>query len=253
MVIYMDLTKIIIKEVPSILTVYQKRGNQSEMKDRQWYGLSFTHNGQITYTQNGKKFVSDKSNAVILPKGGNYSLFCNKDGTFPVINFECDFLTDTVTLIPMQNVDIVFSEYDKLKNMYIHQNNHLALMSIFYNMLYHITVSSKNSRSFSDIIEFIENNYSDGISNEVLAEKCNMTVEHFRKQFAKTYGISPMQYVINVRINMAKQMLLEEKIKISEISEKCGFSNPYHFCRLFKKKTGITPTSYMEKNKSYKI
>ena len=65
----------------------------------------------------------------------------------------------------------------------------------------------------------------------------------------KTYGISPKQYIIDTRMNMAKQMLSEGSFKINAISEKCGFTNPYHFCRLFKEKTGLTPTEYMKQNK----
>lgn len=251
----MDLTKIVVSEVVSVFTVFAQKRRQVSTVNRSWYGLSFTRDGQITYTQNGKDYVSDKYNAIILPKGQSYTLTDDKEGEFSLINFECDnFLTDTITLIPIKNSDSIFNEFEKLKNLYIHKKNNLILMSCFYSLLYHITnCDIQNFVPLSNAIEYIENNYMHDISNEMLAKKCNISTEHFRKQFAKIYGISPKQHIINVRINMAKQMLLEGNLKINEVAENCGFSNPYHFCRLFKSKTGSTPTEYINENKIYKI
>jgi AraC-like DNA-binding protein len=251
----MDLTKIVVSEIVSVFSVFAQKRKQASTINRSWYGLSFTRDGQITYTQNGKDYVSNEYNAIILPKGQSYTLTDDKEGEFSLINFECDnFLTDTITLIPIKNSDSIFNEFEKLKNLYVHKKNNLILMSSFYSLLYHITSSDVQvSNPLSNVVEYMENNYSQEISNEMLAKKCNISTEHFRKQFAKIYGISPKQYIINVRINMAKQMLLAGNLKINEVAENCGFSNPYHFCRLFKSKTGFTPTEYISKNKIYKI
>jgi AraC-like DNA-binding protein len=92
------------------------------------------------------------------------------------------------------------------------------------------------STPLSPAIKYIDQNYFQDISNEMLAKQCSYNEDYFRKQFKKIYGISPKQYLIDRRINVAKQLLTEGILKIHIISKNCGFSNPYHFCRIFKEK-----------------
>ena len=66
--------------------------------------------------------------------------------------------------------------------------------------------------------------------------------------FKEKFDMSPKQFIIDLRIRKAKQLLSEQLLRISEISDNCGFSNPYHFCRLFKLHTGTTPLQYRKSN-----
>lgn len=59
--------------------------------------------GQITYTQNGEKYISDKDNAIILPKGKSYSLKGDKTGIFPIVNFDCVGFSKSSSALPQQN------------------------------------------------------------------------------------------------------------------------------------------------------
>ena len=85
----MKLNEIVITKIHNLTTISSPSGKTREMKNRKYYGLSFCIKGQITYTQNGKQYISNNTNAVLLPKGGYYSLISNKDGLFPIINFDC--------------------------------------------------------------------------------------------------------------------------------------------------------------------
>lgn len=103
-------------------------------------------------------------------------------------------------------------------------------------------------------IAYLEKHYSDSdLSLSKLSSICNISEVYFRKLFTEKYKISPKQYIINVRIIKAKQLLTEGIIKINKVAGECGFSNQYHFCRILKKKTGLTPTEYMKRNRIYKI
>ena len=247
----MNLSNIVIKEILSVVTVFSPKGRRETTYNRDCYGLSFTTDGQITYTHNNNTFVSNKNNVVILPKGQTYKIHGDKDGLFPVINFDCEgTLCDTITILPIENITSLSKDFEHIKNCFIHKKSRLMIISLFYNMISNI--SNANifaSNPISGAIEFLENNLSSKITNEELAKSCHLNEEYFRKQFKKIYGISPKQYIIDMRLNLAKQMLSEGILKVNTISEKCGFSNPYHFCRLFKDKTGLTPTEYMKQNK----
>ncbi len=74
-----------------------------------------------------------------------------------------------------------------------------------------------------------------------------------RKLFLKQYKLTPKQYILQMRIQKAKQLLEESPFTVAAISEKCGFSNPYHFSRAFKQRTGLTPTQYAAQNRFYEI
>ncbi|MBR5506934.1 MAG: helix-turn-helix transcriptional regulator [Clostridia bacterium] len=251
----MNLANIVVKEIQAVMTVYSPKGRTETMHNRSSYGVSFTAKGQITYTHNNKSFVSDENNFVILPKGQTYQIHGDRDGLFYVINFECEnFSCDTITVLPMPDITSVVKDFEEMKMGFIHKNKRLLTIGIFYNLLYRISNSlGSTSNPSLRAIDFIDNNFSSDITNKTLAESCHLNEEYFRKQFKKTYGISPKQYLINTRLNMAKQMLSEGILKINIISEKCGFSNPYHFCKLFKDKIGVTPSEYMKMNKTDKI
>ena len=62
------------------------------------------------------------------------------------------------------------------------------------------------------------------------------------------YGVGQAR-ILDIRIGKAKQLLADGTQKISAVSEACGFSNPYHFCRAFKQRTGLTPSQYMQQNR----
>ena len=64
------------------------------------------------------------------------------------------------------------------------------------------------------------------------------------QKFKEKYGISPSEYVAELRISKAKELLLNEDINISEIAQECGFSSLYSFSRAFKENVGISPIKF---------
>ena len=251
----MDLNNMIVTKINSVLTIHHTKGKQHQMYNRQWYGISFALSGQITYEHKGIKYVSDTNTALILPKGQSYTLHRDKEGFFPLINFECtNFNPDTFILIPLENTNYIKRCFDEMQKLFLSGRSSPRLMSKFYDIIDHlINATNPEQISLLNAIKYIENNFQSNITNLDLANECMISEEYFRKLFKKKYGISPKQYIVDIRINKAKQMLTEGVFKINAISEKCGFSNPYHFCRFFKKKVGMTPTEYMNKTGNFKI
>ena len=115
----MDLKNVVITEIGEAFTVHSVNGRYEKMQNRKCYGLSLCTEGQITYIQDDREYVSDKDTAVILPKGENYFIRGDKTGYFPVINFDClDFLCDTVTVIPVQNAEQLTADYERIKKLF---------------------------------------------------------------------------------------------------------------------------------------
>lgn len=250
----MDLKNITVTKINNVITVQSEKGRNDKMTARETYGLSFCKEGQITYIQNGKEYVSNKDCAVILPKGGSYFIRRDKSGVFTVINFEClDFLCDTVKVIPIRGAEELTADYERMKKLFFFEENRAQIFSIFYGMLHKLR-SDDIPHELRGAMRLIRDDCSDAsLTNARLAYECNISEVYFRKLFTKHFGISPKQFIIDLRIQRAKQMLGEGPLSIFVISEKCGFSNPYHFCRLFKQRVGITPSEYRKANLIYEI
>lgn len=251
----MDINKIKITDILAVMTVFSPKGRFDTMHNRSCYGLSFTADGEITYSHRGQTYLSDRFHAVILPKGQSYTIYGNKKGTFPVINFDCEgFVSDEFIVLPISHIEPILKDFEYLKNRFFREENRLLSMSILYKMLYDLVRGEKLlADPLSPALAYLEQNLSSDITNAKLAKTCSMSEEYFRKQFKKSYGLSPKQYVIDLRIAKAKQLLTDGILKVQAVSEQCGFSNPYHFCRLFKEKTGLTPTEFMNANKANHI
>lgn len=248
--------EITITKVENVITVPSPRGRTERIKNRLMYGLSFCESGQITYTHKGKKIISDRNHAVFLPYMGSYELHRDKTGVFPVINFMCtEKIFDTVIAVPIKDTETYLKDYEQIKTLLLFERNRAKVMSIFYNILHRMYIQNEqHSDIISPAVRYIENNYSDvELSNEILSGQCNISEVYFRRLFTQQYGITPKQYIIDIRIQKAKQLLSDGILKISAVSEKCGFSNQYHFCRMFKEKTGMTPSEYIKQNKIYRI
>ncbi|GIP17234.1 hypothetical protein J40TS1_28760 [Paenibacillus montaniterrae] len=93
-------------------------------------------------------------------------------------------------------------------------------------------------------ISFMEKEYKRAISREQLAAIAELNSEHYSRIFRKYTGSSPMNYLVELRINKAKELLLHSTYSIAEIGHMVGYSDPYHFSRRFKQIVGVAPTHY---------
>lgn len=92
--------------------------------------------------------------------------------------------------------------------------------------------------------EFIRQNQGEHLSLGQVARAVNTSTFYFCKQFKKITGINFTDYVARVRIEKAKNLLLNPNLRISEIAYEVGFQSLTHFNRVFKKITGQSPTAY---------
>ena len=87
------------------------------------------------------------------------------------------------------------------------------------------------------------------ISQEDIAKNIGLGYSLYRKKFKEYTGVSPAQYQIQLRVNKAKDLLIASNLPLKEIAHNLGFETTDYFLRLFKQKTGFTPSEFREKNK----
>ncbi|QJD86905.1 AraC family transcriptional regulator [Cohnella herbarum] len=80
-----------------------------------------------------------------------------------------------------------------------------------------------------------------------IANELNISLSQCCKIFTKIYGISPRQYVSQMKLNEAKRLLVNTDLSVQAISERLGFHSVYHFSRQFRRWTGTSPTAFRPK------
>jgi AraC family transcriptional regulator len=93
-------------------------------------------------------------------------------------------------------------------------------------------------------LEYIHNHLDAEIKLTTLAQIAGISQYYFCQLFKQSMGISPYQYVLQLRIERAKQLLKIPTMTISDVALACGFANQSHFTKHFRKLTGTTPKAY---------
>lgn len=105
-------------------------------------------------------------------------------------------------------------------------------------------IKSDNIKRFMPVIEYVNKNYMKHISLEDVSHILHIDKSHFCRVFKSTFDISFVDYLNAVRLFHAERMLISNKESIAAISDKCGFSTPEYFGKIFKKHKNYSPTSY---------
>lgn len=115
-------------------------------------------------------------------------------------------------------------------------------------------ILSKRGEKSNSVIEtakkYIKNNYSRDISLEDVSRVVNISPYYFSKIFKEDTGENFIEYLTNIRIEKAKELLETTDYSMKEICAEIGYSDPNYFSRSFKKNVGVTPTEYKEGRKS---
>ena len=100
------------------------------------------------------------------------------------------------------------------------------------------------SEKYAEVLFYMQNHISEPISLRTLADICHTERIYFLKRFKAEMGMTPMNYLRNIRINRAKKLLEHSDMNITQISAAVGFQTIHHFTSTFKKLVGVSPSEY---------
>ena len=111
-------------------------------------------------------------------------------------------------------------------------------------------ILSKRTEKSNSIIgmakDYIRSNYNKDISLDDVSREVNISPYYFSKIFKENTGENFIEYLTNIRIDKAKELLGTTEYSMKEICSMVGYSDPNYFSRSFKKNVGVTPTEYKE-------
>lgn len=102
----------------------------------------------------------------------------------------------------------------------------------------------KENSIVKEITDIIKQTFTENISITLIAEQVHLTPNYVSMIFKKTCGMTIMEYVTELRIQKAKELITTTDMRIQEIAECVGYNNQYYFSSVFKKKTGVQPKNY---------
>jgi AraC-like DNA-binding protein len=102
----------------------------------------------------------------------------------------------------------------------------------------------KLDKRVSNALVFIDKHIGERLTNKMLSDKANMVENSFARLFRENTGTSIQQYIKRKRIDKALIMLHHSTTGIEEIACNCGFSDRFHFSKVFKELMEISPVSY---------
>jgi AraC-like DNA-binding protein len=110
-----------------------------------------------------------------------------------------------------------------------------------------IEVKGNNAMLMDKVMKCINENISDPDFNvEKLVENVGMSRAQLHRKLKEITGVSTGEFIRNLRLEQAAQLIIQGKINISQVAYAVGFNNQTHFSTVFKKHFGVAPSEYLE-------
>lgn len=135
----------------------------------------------------------------------------------------------------------------------------LELLGYFYLILAQMTSPKKNTPEAPEelylqkALDYIHNNYSYPIHIQQIARQIGIDRSYLYKLMERRFHLSPQQYLIEYRLMKAREMLTGTSLSITEITFSCGFKDTPSFCRMFKKRTGLSPGMFRKNPSAFRL
>lgn len=229
--------------------------------DDHWI-LSFTVDGEADYYWDKNTYKVRKGDTTFFQEGFSRSAQSSPENPwkFIVMKFKLVELNDktlnTLNTIPnllpkiKPAVEQLFLESEAIWRSK-GPGYRLRCKSLLYSIIYSLfqesgqfyDLASPHFTEIKQIMMLIHNNLGKNYSVKQLADDVDLSESYFRSLFKKHTGYSPVQYQNFIKISHARDLLLSGIYHVNEVADKIGIEDIYYFSRLFKKLTGINPST----------
>jgi AraC-like DNA-binding protein len=126
----------------------------------------------------------------------------------------------------------------------LHQSLSGIVTEIVLEIAYKRRSADRISPEVRKMKHYLDQHIEDHVTLEQLSEVVCMTTRHINRIFKQELGITPYNYVLERKIDSARNLLMNTNLPVSAIASKLNFADAYYFSNIFKKKTGLSPIHY---------
>ena len=216
-------------------------------------GKVFADNREFILNENSLILFETKKIASYFAFGGEWEYICyNFIPNTPVPYFEYNHIYE-MPLLERENL----IEQEMFNTMEIYDKYNCNLVTILFNETVFKWIHYCRKEQFASpyysliqqVVNYINNNLDKPLSINDLAVQFNFSTRHFRQIFTDIIGMSPKKYISLQKFQKAALLLKISRNSVGDISRSLGYYSPFQFCRDFKKRFGVTPSEYRNKNK----
>ena len=236
---------------------------------RKDYQLIILLAGKAIFKYNEETTILHDNEAIIIPPKVKNHYFIQSNSNIIWIHFTgtaSEKILESYSLTPYKKFN-VYNSYDFISyaEMIIEefQLRHVGYMNncnaYLLNILTLLKRKIENEKKKSDdnfvpeltpVLEDMKTNFSQKRDIAEYAAICNLSSSRFSHLFTEKIGVSPYQYLLNIRLKQAIQLMINTNLPISAISKNVGYDDPLYFSSIFKKHIGISPSNFRKNNGS---
>ncbi len=224
--------------------------------------LIFHLSGESTVLFNGKQLDVTKDTIRFLPQGEihEYIVKRKERGECIDVFFDTDVpVANEAFVLKLKQNEKIKSLFKKIFSIWVAKDDgyYFECVSIIYKIFAELQkknyIPESQFNSIKPAIKYIEKYFLyKKITAEEITSCCAISYPYIKKLFVKKFGMPPIKYSIQLKMNYACDLLKSELYTISQIAELCGYNDIYFFSRQFKEYVGISPTEFSKKYKSSK-
>ena len=247
-----------IKEISSVDLIKPKETKRKTIhygNKTSRYELIYKLSGETITHFNKKSYHIKPGMVYILPKSENADYYVERiiPGDCIDIFFDTDIPSgENLFLLDFDENIKILNLFGKIYKLWLTKPDgyYFKCMSAVYEILYEMLLKSEQYSPKSKYkklepgIEYIHNNLYGDIDYNLPSEICKISYTYFKKLFIERFGVPPVRYVNNMRLERSRELLLMNKYSVGEIAKMCGFEDTYYFSKKFKEKYQVSPTAY---------
>ena len=221
-----------------------------------WNNLIILLDGCMTYEIEGRRVELSSETVFFLPKGSRrVRLATSSRANFFVFNFSCDTQISLPTVLKNATHGAVYSllsAYDAINRDTFFDNMEAIehLLGCLLTVLEHQAHTQAYSHLTQKILDYLHQNFKKSITLEEVGRVAFFSPVYCDTVFKKDTGSTIIDYVLTLRIEESKKLLLEDNSDIKKIAESIGFHSSNYYSRVFKKRVGCAPSAYRAYSKA---
>ena len=221
-------------------------------RNRNFDALSFRYDADTLIETNNESFRLAENSVTYFPANVNYMRESKYDKMF-VIHFKTfNCHTGNIETFIPKNPQLYRNLFEKIYKIWKEKNTSyknscsILLYEIFSQIYKDNKKDSEDNSPIENSVKYILKHFNDtNFSLPEAVKKSHFSEQYFRRIFKAKFNMSPKEYIIHLRLNYAKSLLLTGYYTIQETAYLCGYTDNKHFSSEFKKRVGICPSDYV--------
>ena len=122
---------------------------------------------------------------------------------------------------------------------------YMMILQRFFQLVHFADKENNYDKRIKRAIRYIMDHYSENLTVSAAGKEVGLSTSYFGNLFKEETGASFHQFLTNIRLNHAEDMLLSGEYKVNEVAWACGFSDPFYFSKAYKASRGIAPSKIL--------